>query len=229
LQEEPAVLVVPAGLAILRFTGEMRLLGDASLAFRSSPPPESEFRLYAVCSRFPRDLADGVALTEVKPGVYACERGTDRIRILVAGQIREEPHNAILHLFSASERIVNYGADHYRPREPNASPLLEKLLHRYQGEGFDMAYTMADFQREYALEHFKDLTPEERQRALQAVPAKERLTGIPRRRDPRVFEGIAGRTPIPAAQAATERLTRIATLGHWCRSFGGRFLIVCPS
>ena len=36
-----------------------------------------------------------------------------------------------------------------------------------------MSYTMADFQDDYTIEHFKDLTPEERREALRSVPVEE--------------------------------------------------------
>jgi hypothetical protein len=48
--------------------------------------PEPEFRLYAVCSRYPHNLANRVTLEPVQQGVYACERGTDAIRIDYCGR-----------------------------------------------------------------------------------------------------------------------------------------------
>lgn len=41
-----------------------------------------------------------------------------------------------------------------------------------------MPYTMADFRRDYVLEHFPELTPDERRRALQKLPAEERLKDL---------------------------------------------------
>ena len=135
--------------------------------------PEAEFRLYAVCSRYPHNLANHVTLEPVHQGVYACERGTDKIRIIVAGQVSRESHNALLHLFSASAERIGYGAGHYEQRSHDTSSLLEQLLGKYQREGPGMAYTMADFRRDYAKEHFKDLTPEERREVLQRLTAEE--------------------------------------------------------
>jgi hypothetical protein len=37
---------------------------------------------------------------------------------------------------------------------------------------------MEDSQRQYAKEHFADLSPEERRELLQTLPAEERLTGL---------------------------------------------------
>lgn len=64
--------------------------------------PESKFRLYAVCSRFPQGLANDLTLELVQPGVYNCQRGTDRIRIIVAGQVSNEPQKRA---FSPVQRI----------------------------------------------------------------------------------------------------------------------------
>ncbi len=64
--------------------------------------PESAFRLYAVCSRYPHNLAQEVPWERVQEGVYRCRRGTDVIQVVVAGQLPRAEHNAPLHLFSAS-------------------------------------------------------------------------------------------------------------------------------
>jgi hypothetical protein len=52
----------------------------------SKPPlPEADFRLYAVCARFPHNLAQQVPWERLQEGVYRCRRGTDVIRVVVAG------------------------------------------------------------------------------------------------------------------------------------------------
>jgi hypothetical protein len=135
--------------------------------------PEADFRLYAVCSRYPQNLAKHLTLEPVQPGVYACERGTDRIRIIVAGQVAEEPQNALLHLFSASAERVGYGAGHYDQRSHDTNPLLARVLTNYRREGNIMSYTMADFRRETAKEYLEELTPEERREVLRGLPAEE--------------------------------------------------------
>jgi hypothetical protein len=145
-----------------------------------SPPrqpllPETEFRLYAVCSRYPHNLASAVPWEEQQPGVYRCRRGTDVIRVIVAGQMPRAEHNAPLHLFSGSAEQLAYGATHYRQRSEDTSTLLRQLVERYHGEGLVMPYTMENFRRDYAKEHFKDLTPEERREALASLSADELL------------------------------------------------------
>jgi hypothetical protein len=123
--------------------------------------PEEQFRLYAVCARYPQGLAGQVALAPVQAGVYDCRRGTDLIRVVVLGQLPQAEHNAPLHLFSASQEQVRYGAEHYQQRSEDTSTLLQRLLERYRREGLSMPYTMEDFRRDYVKEHLKDLTPEE--------------------------------------------------------------------
>ncbi len=111
-------------------------------------------------------------------GVYQCRRGTDVIRVVVAGQLPQSEHNAMLHLFSASREQLGYGREHYRQHSPNTSSLIQKLLEGYQEEGIAMPYTMEDFQRDYAKEHFKDLTPAEQQEAIKALTPQQRLKDV---------------------------------------------------
>jgi hypothetical protein len=137
--------------------------------------PESDFRLYAVCARYPHNLAQQVPWERLQEGVYQCRRGTDAIRVIVAGQLPRVEHNAMLHLYSASREQVGYGAAHYRQHTEETSTLLHQLFEGYQVEGITMPYTMADFRRDYVLEHFKDLTPEERRKALRNLSPEERV------------------------------------------------------
>jgi hypothetical protein len=137
--------------------------------------PESNFRLYAVCSRYPHNLANQVPWEAVQPGVYRCRRGTDVIGVVVAGQLPRAEHNALLHLFSASAEQVGYGAGHYRRRTERTSTLLDQLFQGYQGEGLAMPYTLDDFRKDYLKEHLKELTPQER---LKGLSLEERLKGL---------------------------------------------------
>ena len=106
--------------------------------------------------------------------MYDCQWGTDTIRVLVAGELPREAQNAPLHLFSASPDLVEFGSSAYRQRSENTSALLRELFERLEGEGLTMSYTMEDFQRQYAKEHFRQLTPEERREALESLPPEER-------------------------------------------------------
>jgi hypothetical protein len=135
--------------------------------------PEDHFRLYAVCARFPHNLSGQVPWQEQQAGVYDCRWGTDTLRVIVAGQLPREAHNAPLHLFSASPELVGFARDTYRQRSEETSLLLGQLFARYQGEDFIMSFTMEDFKRQYIKEHFRELTPQERQEALQSLPPEE--------------------------------------------------------
>src|SRR5262249_12528337 len=55
----------------------------------------------------------------------------------------------------------------------NSSALLRQLLERFQEEGVVMTFTMEDFQRQYAKDHFAKLTPEEQRQAFQALPPEK--------------------------------------------------------
>jgi hypothetical protein len=137
--------------------------------------PEDRFRLYAVCSRFPHNLSGQVPWQERRAGVYHCVWGTDVVRVIVAGELSREAHNAPLHLFSASPELVGFGRGAYRRRSENTSLLLRRLFERLQGEGLTMSFTMEDFKRDYVKEEFAKLTPEEQRKILQSLPAEELL------------------------------------------------------
>jgi hypothetical protein len=156
--------------------------------------PEAMFRLFAVSARYPRELARQVPWIELQQGVYECRRGTDVIRILVAGELPRSENNALLHLFSAAREQAQFGAAHYKLRTDESSTLLSRLFAMYRKEGLDMPYTMEDFRRDYVREHLKDLTPEEIltvvsaedllgslsvEKRLEGVPVEKRLEGVP--------------------------------------------------
>jgi hypothetical protein len=153
--------------------------------------PEEDFRLYAVCARFPHNLSGQAPWQERQAGVYDCKWGTDEVRVVVAGELPREAHNAPLHLFSASPELIGFGGMTYRRRSKNTSAMLGQLLEQVRGEGLTMSFTMEDFQREYAREHFARLTPEEQREALArlsperrrevllSLPPEERLAGLP--------------------------------------------------
>ena len=78
--------------------------------------PEDRFRLYAVCARFPHNLSAQAPWQERQAGVYDCRWGMDEVRVVVAGELPREAHNAPLHLFSASPELVGFGGGAYRRR-----------------------------------------------------------------------------------------------------------------
>jgi hypothetical protein len=145
--------------------------------------PETEFRLFAVCTRFPQGLANQVALKPVKAGVYDVPRMVEAIRMIVVNELPRAEHNAILHLFSSRLDLLRYGVTHYRQRSSETSSLLQRLLVRHQGEGLVMLDLMEELRKEkdQISQEFWDvflskLPPEE---LLKGVPAEERLKGLP--------------------------------------------------
>jgi hypothetical protein len=136
--------------------------------------PEDRFRLYAVCARFPHNLAGQVPWQEQQAGVYDCRWGVDTIRVIVAGQLPREAHNAPLQLFSASAALVGFAGGAYRRRSEQTSRLLEQLFARLREEGFAMAFTMEDFNRQYIKDHFAQLTAEEQREALERLSPEHR-------------------------------------------------------
>jgi hypothetical protein len=156
-------------------------LVGADVAYRKlvSPSPSGlvsadQFGLYAVVARFPHNLSQQVPWQRVQGGVYDFRWGTDTIRVVVAGELPREPHNAPLHLFSAQPDLVDFGRSAYQRRSGNTSALLGQLFGQLRAEGFAVSYTMEDFQRQYAKEHFAQLTPAERREALESLPPEER-------------------------------------------------------
>jgi hypothetical protein len=140
--------------------------------------PEVKFRLFAVCARFPHNLSGQVPWQKKQEGVYHCQWGTDVVNVIVAGQLPREPHNAPLHLFSASPELVGFGQSAYRQRSEITSLLLGQLFEKTRGEDFAMTYTMEDFKRDYIKEHLPLLTREEQEEVIQSLPTKTRLAGL---------------------------------------------------
>jgi hypothetical protein len=137
--------------------------------------PADRFRMYAVTARFPHNLAGQVPWQQRQAGVYDCHWGLDVVRVLVAGQLPREAHNAPLHLFSASAQLVDFAGTAYQRRSEYTSSLLEQLFEGLQREGITMPYTLADFRRDYVKEHFAKLTPEERAELLQSLPPERQV------------------------------------------------------
>jgi hypothetical protein len=145
--------------------------------------PEEDFRLFAVCVRHPHNLAQRVELTPLRAGVYEVRGLGLRIRVIVANQLPLQEHNAMLHLFSAREDLLQYGREHYRPHSQETSTLLYELFKAYSEED-DMPDKLKEFVRQSidellkslpAKERLKGLSPEER---LEGLSAEERFKGL---------------------------------------------------
>jgi hypothetical protein len=136
--------------------------------------PETDFRLYAVCVRYPNNLAREVPLTPLQAGVYEVPLLTQRIRVIVVQQLPQAEQNALLHLFSTRVEQVRYGSEHYRPRTHELTTLFYDLFKRYS-EDPDMSKELQEYARERIKELLKDVPPEER---LEGLLAEERLKGL---------------------------------------------------
>jgi hypothetical protein len=155
--------------------------------------PESDFRLFAVCARFPHNLAQQTTLTPVRAGVYETRLATMLVRIIVVHQLPREEHNAMLHLFSAREELLRYGREHYQPHSPETSTLLYELFRIYSEEQ-DMPDTLKEFVRQSIDQLFKSLPPEER---LKGLSADEIAKALP----PEVLEELARRFKANGAES----------------------------
>jgi hypothetical protein len=140
--------------------------------------PLTDFHYYAVCARYPHNLAAEVDLERLQPGVYNSQWGPLVIRVVVAGELPPSPHNAPLHLFAANAERVHFGQEHYRQRSPRTSQLLYLLWLRYRGEGITMPYTTEDFLEEFIKESFEALTPQERIEVLKTLRPQERIEAL---------------------------------------------------
>jgi hypothetical protein len=146
---------------------------------QSSPSPQEmlplqALRLFAVCARFPHNLAQEVKLEPLREGVYEVRELALRIRIIVANQLPLHDHNAMLHLFSAREELLRYGRDHYRPHAQETSTLLYQLFKAYSEES-TMPDKLQEFVRQSIKELLDTLPPEE---LLKGMPAEELLKGL---------------------------------------------------
>jgi hypothetical protein len=156
--------------------------------------PETDYRLFAVCARYPRDLAHQLPMMPVREGVYQVQLVTVPARIIVVGQLPQEEQNAMLHLFSAREELLRYGQGHYRPYSRETSTLLYDLFTMYR-EDSNMPDKLQEFVRETIDKMLKTLTPKERLKGLSTeeiikeLPPEEVIKALP----PEMLEEIARR------------------------------------
>jgi hypothetical protein len=148
--------------------------------------PESDFRLYAVSTRFPRKLAGQVTLESQKKGVYDFQWGSRTIRLIVTGEISQKKKNAVWLMFSAIPPKIKYGVAHYHGRLDEMSSAVNQLIIRYQDERIiDMPYTLEDYRKEVERNVLSSITPERileeysHDELLKGIPTEQRLKGFP--------------------------------------------------
>jgi hypothetical protein len=140
--------------------------------------PEEHFRLFAVSMRFPRNLADRVALQPQGPGAYDVQWGTDTIRVLVLREMPEAEQNLVWNLFSGDQERIARAFQRLQPRQLQSwSSTVNQLLTFYGLEGMPMPYTMEDLEREVQERLLRQLTPEQ---LLARLTPEQRLAGLSR-------------------------------------------------
>jgi hypothetical protein len=110
--------------------------------------------------------------------------GVTPIRIIVAGKLPQTEPNALLHLFSASESLLEYGRRHCRIHSPETTSLVADLFDGYEVEGLTMPYTLEEFMKEVDKRAVRRAPFDLR---LEGIPDEKRLEGIP---DEKRLEGI---------------------------------------
>ncbi len=136
--------------------------------------PEDDFRLYAVCARFPRKLSKQCEFRRLKQGVYDFTWGVRSVRIIVTGQVRKAERNLLWLLFSAVPDKVMYGAWRYRWKI-RTSRVVKRLLEKCIVEEVFMTYTMEDFNREIKDEVLQSLTEEDIEDLLKRLGPEDLL------------------------------------------------------
>jgi len=136
--------------------------------------PQEEFRVIAVCVRRPHLLGHLAGLVRVRAGVYDLPILDLPIRLIVIHELPLEPHNAMLHLFSARDEGIRFGMSHYRQRSTETSALICELFKHYL-EDPDMSNPLKEFAQKAITELLASLPLEER---LQGISAEQRLQGV---------------------------------------------------
>jgi hypothetical protein len=150
--------------------------------------PETDFRLFAVSVRFPRESARRRALRLISDGVYELDHPAGELRIIVVHELPQQEHNALLHLFSARTEQMDYGKQHYRLRSRDTTTFLYQLFTGYLQEGMDVPIDLKEFARQTREQIFKNMSPEERRLVLQDMTPEERLEGLSNEEIERVLQ-----------------------------------------
>jgi hypothetical protein len=123
--------------------------------------PETNFQLYAVCTRYPRNLAKKYPLDFKKEGVYELAWGSKVIRVIVLSRIPQTQRNTMWQLFSSVLEKFDYAKTHHKWRNSELSSIINQLYRHYCAEGVFMSYTVEDYLRETREQVLNSLTLEE--------------------------------------------------------------------
>ena len=139
--------------------------------------PETDFRLYAVSTRYPQKLAGKISFQPIMKGVYDFLWGVRDIRLIVTGEIPEVERNAMWLMFSAVQKKIEYGVAHYQGKFDEMSSAINQLLIKYRKERIiEMPYTLEDYRKEVERNVLSSITPV---RILEEIPLDELLKGVP--------------------------------------------------
>jgi len=121
------------------------------------------------------ELENRALLTRRQRGVYEVQGLELTIRVIVANELPEAEHNAMLLLFQCREELLSYGRAHYQPYSQETSSLLLKLFTAYSEEP-DMPDKLKEFVRQTIDELLRTLPAEERLKGLPAEELSKRLS-----------------------------------------------------
>ena len=139
--------------------------------------PESDFRLFAVTTRYPQNLAR-LPLRRSREGVYDLTHFTGELRVIVIHQLPQEGQNALMHLFSALKPQVAFGQANYQVRSSETTSFLYQLFGLYLKEGMNVPIDMQEFVRQAQQEMYDNMTPEQRKALLKKMTPEERVAGL---------------------------------------------------
>jgi hypothetical protein len=120
-----------------------------------------DIRLYAVCTRHPRQLLSLVKAVQVRLGVWEASVLSRTIRILVLNEMSLAQRNAVLAFFTFDAEKVRYALHNYEWQQGDGSTVVNQLLNQYALEGIGMPYTMEQFRKDYLRAHISELPPDE--------------------------------------------------------------------
>ncbi len=146
--------------------------------------PESKFKLYAICTRYPAKLLKNMQFTKVKPGIIDLTWGNRIIRIIVLKNITMETQNALWQLFSNQEKGFVFGNKNYQWHYPEEQAILNQLYALYKVKGGKMPYNITEFSKDFTREHLHLLDPSDRLQGMAAhdvvsqFSAHDRLEGM---------------------------------------------------
>ncbi len=139
--------------------------------------PVSNFKLYAISTRYPHNLNNKLKIVELKTGVYEILLDINTIQLIVLSRIPKSPENALWQLFSGKADKFVYGNKHYKWHYDKQQSVLNSLYELYKMEKINMSYTWNDFERDYIKNHLHLLSPEER---FRDILTEDRLRDIPK-------------------------------------------------